>query len=464
MKHLFTILLLACCVIGNAIAEDIDNGTFMYSVNKDGTITIRSYSGDRNVNEVIVPKTIDDKEVSSINKVLGSTSSTVKAVFLPNNVQLKGQANANQNQMSLECGVLDENVSIMNDFFPFYYDNYHSTSTALKCIYTFGDANFTAVDLCGNASYLSDRGIITITYNNSNVSETVHFFNWLYNSTNPVFDKYRFEYLIWALEQHLIYKNHTIEDIRNIDLSHISATVELGTYNPAVLLSNNTTVIIDENTVYNPSIPDLTDYKQPSFDLTTTIHYSRSNTKDWNSVCLPFDLNESDFPAESNTKIYTISGADDQSIKLTRTESIDAGTPCFIHSDAESWNLTLQNREIKSTTQAGTIDIGGWKMFGSFTREIIGADKYKLNEDGKSISPTANDDAHVSPFRCYLKCTSASGAPERFAVSIDGEEQSITLTKEDSDTTDRIYFDLMGHPVQNNDEPRMIKGRNIIIR
>lgn len=469
MKHLLTILLF-CSVVSNIIAEDL----YEYKTNKDESITITKYKGPRDVEEIAVPKIIDGFYVKQINSLLGSDASNVEKVYIPSDIKINGSIN--NNQITIKCGVLDDNLTFADIGYPFYYSSQNNYAE-LKCIYTLGTKVYSSLQLTGyEKSFLFHLGSITVVMRND-VSETIQMYNWGKDyPTRALVDQTRFEYLIWALEQHLTYMDYTLEDIKEIDLSNLTnkpngnteVNFDFGDYNPASALNYGAKVIVNANnytnTPENITIADLQNYSLPVTDINPTIHYFRDNTQDWNSVCLPFDLNENDFDANSNTKIYTILGADDQSIKLTRTESIVAGTPCFIHSDAESWNLTLQNREIKSTTQAGTIEIGGWKMFGSFTWKIIGADKYKLNEDGKSISPTANDDAHVSPFRCYLECTSASGAPERFAVSIEGEEQSITFTKEDSDTTDLIYFDLMGHPIQNNDEPRLLKGRNIIIR
>lgn len=462
MKHLFTTLLFFS-IIGEAVAE-YEYPYDRRSINNTQNITIRGYlGGDKET--LIIPNQIHDSIVTKISTILKATNkTTINNILLPPNIEITGTLT--KNRTDLEFGVIETGTTFSSDgtAIAFYFDSsFDKNKASLKSIFTFGSKHDKS-KIIGRetADNLLLLGEIEISYND-NSKEVIYMYNWGYGSdevrNKHLVDASKYKLLLFALG------NHSTKEILSIDLSHLEdAFFSFDDFDLTSELPREATVIINENTIYNPTIPDLTDYTLPSIDLYTTIHYSRSNTKDWNSVCLPFDLNESDFPAESNTKIYTISGADDQSIKLTRTESIVAGTPCFIHSDAESWNLTLENREIKSTTQAGTIEIDGWKMFGSFTREIIGADKYKLNEDGKSISPTASVNAHVSPFRCYLECTSASGAPERFAVSIDGEEQSITLTKEDSDTTDQVYFDLMGHPVQNNNEPRMIKGRNIIIR
>lgn len=465
MKQLLAFLFFFCS-IGNAIATD--NGEFDYSSN-GSYITINKYIGSRECKEVIVPKQIENLPVTQINRILGQDPSKVEYVYIPANVIIKG--NINNSQTTIKCGVIDYDFTLYNETaHPFYYSSVASTPANLECIYTFGETIHSEESLVGaEKDKLFHLGLISITYSDKSY-DYIQLYNWTADNSiahNYNFDDSRLEHLIWALEQHLVYKDLSLNDIVTIDFRGLNVTEGdkhvIYTFNkdPLSLFENGVILLFGNDEIH---LKDLSDYYNPIDDLSGTIHYFRNNTQDWNSVCLPFALYEKDFPEDSNTKIYTISGADEERIKLTHVESVAAGEPCFIRSEAENWNLSLTNREIKSSTQAGTKDIEGWKMFGSFTWKIIGADKYKLNEDGKSISPTANDDAHVSPFRCYLECTSASGAPERFAVSIEGEEQSITFTKEDSDTTDLIYFDLMGHPIQNNDEPRMLKGRNIIIR
>lgn len=474
MKHLFTTLLF-CSLAGPVIGDEY--GNFNYSI-KNGKITIDSYN-TTNTSEadIIVPKYINELEVSLIKRLLGSNKSyAVERMYLPPSASSTG--NINTNLLNLKCGVIDNDFTITEVGFPFYYNDTDAEyKTLLQCIYVFGTYKYNAQDITGNhCNFLFHLGSISVKYTDDNVEE-LQMYNWNKDlKPRALVDQTRFEYLIWALEQHLVYKDYTLEDIKEIDLSNLKnkpnnnteVNFDFGDYNPASALNYGAKVIVNANNYTNSpeniTITDLQNYSLPVTNINPTIHYFRNNTQDWNSVCLPFALYEKDFPEDSNTKIYTISGADEKRIKLTHVESVAAGEPCFICSEAENWNLSLTDREIKSTTQAGITEIEGWKMYGSFKEAVIGAGKFKLDSDGKSIGQTATDGACVYPFRCYLECTSPNGAPERFLVDIDGEEQSITFTEKDDETSDTIYLDLSGRRIQNTSEPRLIKGRNIIIR
>lgn len=478
MRH-FIAFLLFYCIIGNATATD--NGEYDYTINSMGEVTINKYTKTPEDNIIIIPKFIEDKPVTTIKRIFDSKNYyNVSKIFIPYDIQTT-EYKLTQNLLYLQCGVIDEDFRISDVGFPFYYTDINSDNCALKCIYTFGGFKYAAKDITGNGcTRLFHLGSIVVKYSD-NYAEEIQMYNWGQDfPTRALVDQTRFEYLIWALEQHLVYKDYSLADIKEIDLTNLQnkpsanteVNIDFGNYDPSSALNYGAKVIVSSNKEYEHtlkdneiiSITDLQDYTLPFIDTNTTIHYTRSNTKDWNSVCLPFVLHESDFPEDSNTKIYTISGADEERIKLTHVESVAAGEPCFICSKAENWNLSLTDREIKSTTQAGITEIEGWKMFGSFQEAEIGAGKFKLDSDGKSIGQTATNEARVYPFRCYLECTSTNGAPERFMVDIEGEEQSITFTEKDDEASDTFYFDLSGRRIQNTSEPRLIKGRNIIIR
>lgn len=482
MKQIFVSILLFCSISNYSYAEVYEN--FNYTESK-GEITINSYIiANSSETDIVVPKFINEKEVTKIKKILGNNSEyNVERMFFPPSVSTVLDNNTNVNLHFLKCAVFDNDFKISNAAFPlYYYDTEAERNTLLKSVFLFGAYKYKAQDITGNhCDYLFHLGSILVKYSDF-TTEEIQMYNW--DSQNiqsrALVDQTRFEYLIWALEQHLVYKDYSLADIKEIDLTNLQnkpsanteVNIDFGNYDPSSALNYGAKVIVSSNKEYEHtlkdneiiSITDLQDYTLPFIDTNTTIHYTRSNTKDWNSVCLPFVLHESDFPEDSNTKIYTISGADEERIKLTHVESVAAGEPCFICSKAENWNLSLTDREIKSTTQAGITEIEGWKMYGSFKEAVIGAGKFKLDSDGSSIGQTATDGACVYPFRCYLECTLPNGAPERFMVDIEGEEQSITLTEKDDEVSDTFYIDLSGRRIQNTSEPRLIKGRNIIIR
>lgn len=434
------------------------------------TATISKYTGSTEITELVVPKVIGEYTITKIYKLQATTQTSVKRVYLPPQISITGKLM--EDQVNLKCGVIDTLKSITpTTAFPFFYS---SVTNALESIYVFSESKYENEALCGTnaASNLGYLGFVSIIYSD-NKSEAVQTYGGKgtdgSSSKAADFNQAKYENLLWALTQHL--KNidlKSMADIKTIDLSTLnqkvstkSVTFSIENFNPNNQLSGSTTIILDNNTAYT-TITDLVNFSAPSSDITSTIHYSRGNTKDWNSVCLPFALSETDLPETS--KIYTISGGDGSTLNLTRKGSVEAGEPCFIYSTAESWDLTLKDRSLSKDIKAGSSEeIDNWTIIGSFTTQTIGAGKYKLADNGQSLGITNGTDAKVYPFRCYLEYSGRNSAPARVDVSID-EEQTITLIPDDGEPQQVRLYDLMGHPVQHSDQPRLVKGKNIIIR
>ena len=220
-------------------------------------------------------------------------------------------------------------------------------------------------------------------------------------------------------------------------------------------------VVFSSKTYTSTNILDKVNFTPPSTNTTTYITYNRTNTHDWNSVCLPFDIKESDFG--TSCKIYTISAATDDQISLTRVETtetvVEAGTPCFIFSSADNWNLELSNVTISSNVAPKTINVGeDYQVIGSFTNETIGAGNYKLNSEGTEFGITESDAAKVTAFRCYIAPTSTrTNAPAHLGVNID-EEASITLVPNDAKPLKVKLYDLMGRPRKEGTHGIFIKS------
>ena len=197
--------------------------------------------------------------------------------------------------------------------------------------------------------------------------------------------------------------------------------------------------------------------------MRTEITYDRSNTLNWNSGCRPVDIKESD--CGTSCKIYTVTSAStaDNRISLTRVENsetvVEAGTPCFIYSTADHWDLNLHNVTISNNVAPKTINVDNyWQVVGSFTNETIGKGKYKLNSSGTEFGITNNEAATVTAFRCYLKYIGSQGAPNRLSVNID-EEASITLVPNDAEPQKVKLYDLMGRPRKEGSQGIFIKSK-----
>lgn len=283
-----------------------------------------------------------------------------------------------------------------------------------------------------------------------NLKQTVQMY--LYGRTTPTdpyrkdqlrFDNGRLSDLLWALEKHGI----DLKDIKSIDLSQMSQGEKAINFNLTDFSKIPNAQVITQKTTIN----DMADNYTPQA-FTGLISYSRSNTAGWNTVCLPFDVKESDFPA--GTEIYQMSSDTEDAIYLSRIEegtTLSAGTPCFIWSpeDAKEWNLSIQG-SIAANIPAGTSSLEHWTLIGSFNKKPLGAGYYKLNSAGDAFVKTVAGTSHVYPFRCYIAPTpNNSSAPAHLGMGID-EEATITLVPDDRAPQQVKLYDLMGRPRQGN--------------
>lgn len=445
MKRIALFLLLLSTLACKAVGEEY-NG-FTYKVNVS-TIEIRGYNGPSG--SIIVPTEIEGKPVTNILKLVSSESKNKYSdIFIPNTVTYIGILS--DNHSPLKSVVIDTDVYIQCASAIIFNNAYE---TNLNNIILFGSDEKKTNPLGttktpwinnGNLEYINK---VEIQFKGQAKSLYAHIY--LYgqlNTTEYIFGEERFQYLLSALEK----RGTNLEDITCIDFSKVKAskghTLSFSfddSFNPASLLPSEATVILPNRTY--TSIPDLVDFSAPSSDKSNvTISYSRTNTQNWNSVCLPFDIEESYFP--NGTKIYTYDSSSETSITLRRTtDKVVAGRPCFIYSEADSWNLNIPNASISNGVQAQTESIGDWQLVGSFERRTIGQGKYKLTADGTEMNSTTSDDATVAPFRCYVEATSASGnAPARLSVGVD-EELPITVILNDEPEKKVMLYDLMGRP------------------
>lgn len=475
MKHIIATVLFAGLSFSNLYSQ------YYFSNNNDGTetITITEYTESDEL--LVVPKIYEGKTVTRIKKLLGSNNTTTQQIFLPDHITITGSLTTNRTE--LRCAVIEEEtIQTENGAFSINNDNARNNSK-LDCIYVFGHKKPSRTELVSVSSepYLCYYGYAEISYLNKTDKEEVQVYTWGYNN-DPKMSTYgeeRYKYLVWALEQHLANKGRSINEIVDINFSGLNNTpvnnknlyiiYNFGNFNPASLLNYGATVIAGDTTyTHLPEgmleVTDKVDYVGPVADIRTELSYSRTNTKGWNTVCLPFAINETDFTADSNTKIYTISSGDHDNLNLAQVDGVEAGEPCFIYTDAENWDLNLTNCTIPAgiTPKETTVD-NTWKMIGSFTNQTIGVDHFKLNGDGTMLGRTNSDAAVTYPFRCYLDYIgTASAAPERVRVGID-EEETITIIPDNGEPQQVRLYDLMGRPAKEDGEVRL-RHDNIIIR
>ena len=438
---------------------------------------ITKYNGSDK--SVIFPTTLTDGvtsyPITSIEGSLGLpviSSTTVEDIYIPTGIT-KIQF-VTEELISLKTVVIEdgENMTsvyrafnVKHNFFNLNFDNIIVLS---KC-------NSSSSQFISNTNdiLLFKAGEIKVYYQGDQEGKIVqmYLFDKGYYTQRP-FGSKRFNYLLSALQK----SGKDISTITKIDLSNLLAnnttkhaiifTFDKENYNPSSELSYGAKVIISDTETYTASetrttdIPDKVDFIAPQYSIITDINYTRDNTLNWNSVCLPFDIKESDFGGSS--KIYEVSEATNEQIFLTRVDTeetvVKAGTPCFIYSSVDTWNLSLSNVSISNNVAPQTKDAGDyWQVIGSFTNVSIGADKYKLTGDGTVFGRTSIG-ASIIPFRCYIApVEGSSNAPSRLSVNIN-EETSITLVPNDA-TPQRVkFYDLFGRPRKEGTKGILIKS------
>ena len=437
------LLLLSTLACKAAVGEEYNGFTYTATSTK---VTIKGYNGPSG--SIIVPSEINHIPVKTIVELIKSgNNNKYTDIFVPKTVTKLFQLS--NNHLPLKSVVIDTDEDIQNGGTVISFNNAHDVE--FENIIMFGTDKSISDPIHQNLeywvsykTYVQYINKVEIQTNGQSTSLYAHIY--LYDTKNQFyFDDETFQYLLNGLKM----RGTPLKDITSIDLSSIKTTISFSEgFNPSSLLPIGATVKVSANLTYTNegAIPDLVDFSAPSSDKSDiTIKYSRSNTLNWNSVCLPFDIEESYFP--ERTKIYTYDSSTETSITLRRTtDKVEAGRPCFIYSEADSWNLNIPNASISNGVQAQTESIGDWQLVGSFERRTIGQGKYKLTADGTEMNSTTADDATVAPFRCYVEATSASGnAPARLSVGVD-EELPITVILNDEPEKKVMLYDLMGRP------------------
>lgn len=450
MKYLFSTLLLLCsCLVG--LAETVIINGLTISTRGDKTAKISKYSG--NEESLTIPSTItvngEEYTITEVESFLANQEHiNTKEVFFPKSIKkiatsntlFKFPRNSGIRTVVFESGTFEINSAHK----PFdFLDGYRSFEFIDNIIFL-SSCNFTINNLTStnfNSILGLKAGEIYVSYNDETPKLNVQMYLFRPSDSNPwAFNQARLDDLLSALR-----KAGKLGENAEIDLSGLSTSAN------EIELDN-----VPQSFVY---ISDDCDYVNKLNSSFSSIRYYRTNTHDWNSVCLPFDIKESDFP--ENTKIYQMTGGTDSKILLTRIAeggTIVAGTPCFIHSEVDEWDLSLKGSlsgEAKSVTQ----EANAWELCGSFTTQTLGTGKYKLNGDGTAFVQTT-ESSHVYPFRCYLAPKdNGSGAPARLSVDVD-EEASITLVPNDAEPATVRLIDLMGRPRQGNAPGLYIRAKH----
>ena len=260
----------------------------------------------------------------------------------------------------------------------------------------------------------------------------------------------------------------TIPVLADNNLAFIVANDATKASLPQALVETTNVVNGNDNTAYNVVLTDKKDFYAPIEFTASTLHYTRTNTAGYNSVCLPFNVSATDFGEGAKVEIYTNAVEKDGAVSLcfeSTEETVDAGTPClvFCPEDVTSWDIQKNNVEVVSYTLKSADGFGS--INGSYTNKTIGANNYKLNASGTAFGVTSSKGA-VTAFRCYLTPYNVgANAPRLLNVIHQSPVTGISGTTGVSSQEPTIYYDLTGRRVMQPVKGGLyiVKGRKVIM-
>ena len=245
------------------------------------------------------------------------------------------------------------------------------------------------------------------------------------------------------------------------------ATLNHANNNSLTSTLRNLTNVIYNGTAYNMIFTDKLDYYAPSTFTATTVNYARTNTAGYNTVCLPFNVQASEFTTVfgSDAKVYVLTSMDGSSITFSETANdVAAGTPMLVYNESTtSWDFSRSSRSATGT--AGTTDASGATLTGAFQGETIGTGHFKLNSAGtRFVRTTAT--STITPFRFYLDAESGSGI-RQFIVSFEDLDETITaigaVQTEDGNLRPADIYDLHGRRITQPQRGQIyiVSGRKV---
>ena len=244
--------------------------------------------------------------------------------------------------------------------------------------------------------------------------------------------------------------------------ANVMQVVTKGTQIEETLTANDVKNVIvkdgEDYTCDNFTLTDKVNYKPSVEEFTATkVVYNRDNTGGMNSVCLPFDVQVSDF---DGCDVYVFNKVKTSSVSFTQQTSgtIAAGTPMLVQDNkvgnAAVWEFTLSTSASKNEPIAAEGD----GAEGAFVGRTLGesANFYKLNSAGTAFGK-AKSSHTITPFRFYIKTSNAASA-SRLDLELSDEEGNVTyiggITRE-GEVSD--LHDLQGRRVEN-----AVKGQTYV--
>lgn len=216
---------------------------------------------------------------------------------------------------------------------------------------------------------------------------------------------------------------------------------------PTTLTQATNVVNGENNTAYKVVLTDKQDFYTPTAFTAQTLTYQRANTAGYNSVCLPFAVNASDFGAGAKLELFN--QLKENSVNFTTTtDENEAGKPCLVYcpNDITEWNIEKSNAQVVPSPTSYTD--GNATLYGAFVNDNIGAGCYKLNSVGTALGITT-DKGKVTAFRCYLKPTNIAGnASKMLQVMHNDAPTTSIVTMPVKVTESTTVYDLSGRRMQ----------------
>lgn len=225
----------------------------------------------------------------------------------------------------------------------------------------------------------------------------------------------------------------------------------------AGLVANTQNVIVGDQCAYFV-LTDKADFGPLQSFTATATHYTRTNTKGYNSVCMPFETKVSDY---EGCKVYEFNAVNAETISFTEMEedaNIPAGTPVLVYSEGgANWTWDLSSRGVVPAVAAEAEGLNG-----AFIGGTIGANYYKLNSTGTAFAKTSAS-GKITPFRFYLKAPSTQAS---LRVVFGDEATSIDELIANPATVITETYDLTGRRVINITRPGIYvkNGKKVIVK
>lgn len=233
---------------------------------------------------------------------------------------------------------------------------------------------------------------------------------------------------------------------------------------PTTLTQATNVVNGENNTAYKVVLTDKQDFYTPTNFTAQTLTYQRANTAGYNSVCLPFAIHATDFGAGAKLEAYT--QMNESKVNFTTiTDNNEAGRPCLVYCPADVTEWNIEKTDAYVVANPSPYGDGNATLYGAFTNNNIGAGCYKLSADGTALGITS-EKGKVTAFRCYLKPTGMSQAPQRlFVIHDDAATTGITTLPIDVTTSAPIY-DLSGRRMQQPLKPGLyiVNGQKVMVK